>query len=154
MSIMNSQRWPDDDDALLAELGQAIQPPDAEEARMRADAMAAFTWRTVDQELELLSLSHDSSLAGAAFRGAADTATPRILVFESDRLTLELQVDDELLMGQLVPARSGAIFVESAQQVIAQAHADDAGFFRLPRPPAGTMRLRVGEELITQWLPL
>jgi hypothetical protein len=151
---MNSHRWPDDDDALLAELGQALAPPDAEEARLRADAVAAFTWRTVDQELELLSLSHDSSVAGAAFRGSPDTAAPRILVFESDRLTLELQVDDEVLMGQIAPPRSALIVVESPQRVVAQANADDAGFFRLPRPPVGTMRLRVGDELITQWLPL
>jgi hypothetical protein len=156
MSAMSSRPWQDDDDALMAELRDAVAATGDEEARARAAAVAAFTWRTVDQELELLSLTYDSSMAESAFRGFTDTSSPRILVFESDELTMEIQVGEDLLLGQLVPARSGSVAVESAQGTVVQAEADDAGFFQLPRPPSGTIRLRVTGTpgIVTDWLPL
>lgn len=153
---MSSRGWHDDDDALMAEVRDAVAATDDDEARLRAAAIAAFAWRTVDEELELLSLTHDSSMAEVAFRGATDTSSPRILVFERDELTLEIQVGEGLLLGQLVPARSGDVEVESSQGTVAQAQADDAGFFQLPRPPSGTFRLRVtgAPGVVTDWLSL
>jgi hypothetical protein len=153
---MSSRPWHDDDDALMAELREAVAATGDEEARLREAAVAAFTWRTVDQELELLSLTHDSLVSEVAYRGSTDTTSPRILVFESDGLSLEVQVGEDLLMGQLVPARSGDIAVESPEGTVAQARADDTGFFRLPRPSARTIRWRVSGTpgLVTDWLSL
>ena len=59
-----------DDDALMALLGDAVAESDAVSDRRRAAARAAFTWRSVDEELA--ELLHDSALdAGAAVRSSA-----------------------------------------------------------------------------------
>ena len=51
--------------------------------RVAADARGLFTWRTVDQELFLASLSFDSSVQHAApVRGGGDA---RVLVFDAPR---------------------------------------------------------------------
>jgi hypothetical protein len=69
---------------------------------------------------------------------------------------LELQVSEDLLMGQVLPGRAGSIAVDGPQGTVAQAQADDSGFFQLPRPPAGTIRLRLEGPpgLVTDWLSL
>src|SRR5262252_10311033 len=64
-----SPGWTDDE--LLRELGAALREEPVAESVIRA-AQAAFTWRTVDAELELLSLEAGDELAAAALmRGGA-----------------------------------------------------------------------------------
>src|SRR5262245_59035766 len=62
-----SPGWTDDE--LLQELRAALREEPVDESVIRA-AQAAFTWRTVDAELELLSLdAADELAAGALVRG-------------------------------------------------------------------------------------
>ena len=75
----------------------------------REAARAAFSWRTIDEEL--LALTHDSlELADAAVRGALDVRT---LGFESDGLSLEIEVDGDRVFGQVLDAEVDEVVVES-----------------------------------------
>jgi len=58
---------PDDDETLLRDLGDAVADSRAVSETARAAARAAFTWRTIDEEL--LELDHDSESAGLLVRG-------------------------------------------------------------------------------------
>ena len=78
-----------DDEGLMEELARAVAQTEAVPDHRREAARAAFTWRTIDEEL--LALTHDSlEMADAAVRGALDVRT---LGFEADGLSLELEVD-------------------------------------------------------------
>jgi hypothetical protein len=86
---VSSPGWTDDE--LLHELRAALQESTVDESVIRA-AQAAFTWRTVDTELELLSLDASSGrLAGSLVRGSGPgdpggAGTPRMLVFQADEV--------------------------------------------------------------------
>ena len=100
-----------DDDGLMEELaramGQVTEVPD----HRREAARAAFSWRTIDEEL--LALTHDSlELADAAVRGALDVRT---LGFESDGLSLEVEVDGDRVFGQVLDAEVDEVVVESVE---------------------------------------
>jgi hypothetical protein len=150
---MNRPEWFSDDDALMDELAQALGTVDDE--RLTEDARACFTWRNLDQDLELLTLSYDSSLTRAAFRGEPGQAA-RMLVYENDDVTVEIQVGAHTLMGQIVPAVSSSIVLEHARDGATETQADDAGYFLFRRPASGAVRLRVlGDPgLVTEWLPI
>ena len=153
---MTGQHWYDDDEALLAELRQAVDVgDDPAAARLIADAKACFTWHTVDEELELLTLSHDSSLTQGAFRSATSQG-PRMLVFENDEVTVEIQVGSDTLIGQVVPVTPATVLLEQVGGAVTETQPDDAGFFLFRRPPDGAVRVRIRTEpeLVTEWLPI
>ncbi len=60
------------DDALLEELREALRAERTTPEQLMEAARAAFDWRHLDEELELLTLSYDSSLQETAgVRGPA-----------------------------------------------------------------------------------
>jgi hypothetical protein len=153
---MTGQQWYDDDEALLAELRRAVEVgDDPGAARLIADAKACFTWHSVDQELELLTLTHDSSVAEAAFRSGTAQG-PRMLVFENDDVTVHLEVGSDTLIGQMVPSSPASVVLEHVRGSITETQADDAGYFLFRRPPAGAIRVRIltSPELVTAWLTI
>ena len=100
-------------------------------------ARAAFSWRTIDEEL--LALTHDSlELADAAVRGALDVRT---LGFESDGLSLEIEVDGDRVFGQVLDAdgRRGRRRVRRGR--LATSPVDASGVFSVVVPGrAGAVR--------------
>jgi hypothetical protein len=153
---MDPTQWDRSDDDLMGELKEALEearsvPPDLAEA-----AKAAFTWRTVDEELEMLTLSYDSAMADTALvRGAG--SPERMLVFESEDLTMELEVGDEVLMGQVVPTGPGRAILQDPQGTLQETEADDGGFFLFRRPTTSPIRVKwvSGETgMVTEWVPL
>jgi hypothetical protein len=115
-------------------------------------AQAAFTWRTVDAELEILSLETELEVSGAArVRG---TGAPRMFAFHGERLSVEIEIDDDGIVGQLTPpgpARVTLVTTDGPQAAVA---ADEVGCFSLPPPPPGPMRLdcqRGSERFLTEW---
>ena len=148
---------PNSDDALLEELRDALaQPPSVPDAVLDA-AKAAFEFRTIDEELELLSLSYDSSTdQSVAVRGPA-VDTPRMLVFDGEHLTIELELGEDVVMGQVVPPHADRIVLEGADGRRLETDADEAGFFLLRRPPRGPVRLHwhgQGARVVTQWMTI
>ena len=98
-----------DDEGLMEELARAMGQVAAVPDHRREAARAAFSWRTIDEEL--LALTHDSlELADAAVRGALDVRT---LGFESDGLSLEIEVDGDRVFGQVLDAEVDEVVVES-----------------------------------------
>ena len=122
------------DDDLMLELKQALAAERLAPDHVMEAAKAAFEWRGVDEELELLSLSYDSSQADlAGVRGPAATA-PRTLVFDGEGVTIELELGTEVLMGQVVPPDYQRIILECADGRVDEADTDDVGVLPAPSP--------------------
>ena len=86
---------------------------------------APRSWRTIDEEL--LALTHDSlELADAAVRGALDVRT---LGFETDGLSLEVEVDGDRVFGQVLDAEVDEIVVESVEDGSQAIPVDSSGIF-------------------------
>lgn len=150
-----------DDDALMALLGDAVAENDAVSERRRQAARAAFTWRSVDDELA--ELLHDSALdAGAAVRSSA--TGPRSLAFGRSGLTIEVEVDGDQLLGEVVTTGSAGDGDAAATVTLQRPGADDevvtvdaAGFFRFSGVGSGAVRFvveRGGWSLTTPWVNL
>lgn len=153
---MTSAQW-DDDDALEADLRAAMNAPPVPE-HVVAAAKAAYTWRTIDEELAFAALVYDSAM-DSALTGSALVrgAGPRTLLFEGERLSVEIEVTEAGLVGQLIPPGPGWITVLTAAGTYAEAQADEVGCFLLSRPGHGAVRLTCrsgGNALSTPWLPL
>ena len=93
MISVSSPRWTEDDE-LMAELRDALREELIDDHVIRA-AREAFSWRTTDADIELLTLAADYSLAdsqglaphagAAAMVRGAGTGGPQALVFQGDR---------------------------------------------------------------------
>lgn len=155
MDDVERQLW-GDDEALLRELGAALRSVGEVPDTVVSDGRAAWAWRGVDAELELASLVLDSCLdEAAAVRGAATTG-PRLLVFDGGVLSLEVEVGDDSLVGQLLPPTAGEVAVIGADGSETTVSSDDVGCFTLPLP-SGPARLRARTSegtLLTDWLSL
>jgi len=149
---VSSLRWTDDD--LLRELGGALREAPAN-ASIIAAAEAAFSWRTADEELELLMLEAETSLGAlaGAVRGAGPAA-PRTLTFRGDQLSVEIEIDDNGIVGQLIPPQPGQVTLVTSDGPQASVQADEVGCFTLPLPQRGPMRLDCelnGNRFVTEW---
>ncbi len=150
-----------DDDALMALLDEAVKEADAVPDRRREAARAAFTWRSVDDELA--ELLHDSALdAGAAVRSSA--GGPRSLAFGRSGLTLEVEVDGDQVLGEVIAvgeAASGdglaSVTLQCPETPDVTTTVDAAGFFRFAGVGTGAVRFvveRGGWSLTTPWVNL
>ena len=141
-----------DDDGLMEELNRAMGEAAAVPDHRREAARAAFTWRTIDEEL--LALTHDSlELADAPVRGALDVRT---LGFESDGLSLEIEVDGERVFGQVLDTDVDEVVVESVDDGTQNISVDSSGVFSVV-VPAGPVRFGVRLEGVlrrTPWIVL
>jgi hypothetical protein len=149
-------RW-DDDDELLALLDEALRtegevPPD-----FIAAGKAAFTWRSIDAELldaELAALVYDSEREPALTR--TQTADLRALTFASAHVTIELELTDSGLLGQVIPPAPAQVDVQTAAGVTVSVPADELGCFTIRDIPQEPFRLRcrVGDtvDVLTTWI--
>jgi hypothetical protein len=148
---LSSPRWTDDE--LLRELRAALQEPPVDEKLIRA-AQAAFTWRTVDAELEILSLEAELTASDTALVRDAGQGAPRVFTFHGERLSVEIEIDDVGIVGQLTPPGPARVTLVTPDGPQAAADADEVGCFMLPAPPPGPMRLdcqRGSERFLTEW---
>ena len=118
----------------------------------RQAARGSFTWRTIDEEL--LALTHDSlELADAAVRGVLDVRT---LGFESDGLSLEVEVDGDRVVGQVLDADVDEVVVESVDDGSQTTPVDSSGIFSVV-VPTGPVRFGVRIDGVlrrTPWIVL
>jgi hypothetical protein len=156
---MAAPRWAESDDELFLQLRDAVGERRQIADRMLEAAKGAYTWRTVDEELERLALSYDSSVDDdlAMVRGTT-IASARTLIFTGDTFMVDVEVGAEVLMGQMVPAQKCCrVTLMTSQGWFAETEADDAGFFLLARPGLGPVRLQCqadDSKLITDWVVL
>lgn len=153
---MVAERW--DDDRLLAALRQAVRarqevPPEFVEA-----GRSAFAWHNIDAELAQLTYDsrHDRDYELSV---RAEAASIRALTFTSAHLTIELEVAQDSLVGQVVPAQPGTITLQPWQGAEEEAVAvDEIGCFSIRPLPSGRFRLHcrtaAGQETLTGWIEL
>ena len=148
---MNSP-WTDDE--LLHELAAALREEPVDDSIIYA-AQGAFAWRTVDADLILLELdSGATAVAGAPVRDEG-SAAPRTLAFHGGQLSLEIEIDEAGIVGQLTPPRPGRVTLLTAAGPGASTQTDEVGCFAFPSPVSGPIRLdcRVDDDhFVTQWV--
>lgn len=145
----------DDDAALLAHLGRALEPVDPPPASVVAAAKASFAMRDLDGELAALVFDSAEDRTPVGVRSGA---TSRLLSFEADEAGVELEVGgtDGRLVGQLVPPTPAQIEVRdpAGSRTVA---ADHLGRFAVDAPARGPVQLRWrsgGRLTRTDWVVL
>jgi hypothetical protein len=143
-----------DDEQLLQELGSAVRDAARVPESFLAAGRAAFAWRNVDAELA--ALTHDSTAAPAGTR--QESAPLRAFTFAARELSIEVEVADNALLGQIVPPRPGRIELRAGDGTIRTADVDEVGWFTLRPLPTGMFRLYLqtaeGAQILTEWMTL
>jgi hypothetical protein len=130
------------DDDFLDVLRAAADEFDPVPAGVLRDGSAALALRSLDAELAELVESE------ALVRGEG----PLSLAFESDRVTVSLEVIDDVVRGFVTGAEGEAV-VETPRSRRAVPITD--GWFMVTEVPTGLVRIRVtaldGTPVVTQW---
>ncbi|MFH8933386.1 hypothetical protein [Streptomyces griseosporeus] len=140
-----------DCDRVEEELRRAAAVLDPVPAELRELAVEAYALHDLDARIA--ELAFDSLVDALPVRGAVDV--PRMLTFRTGELTVDVEVTEEGLLGQLLPPRQARIEVLSGPQAGASLTADALGRFASDAPPAGPFALRLrtgGEVVVTEWL--
>ena len=141
-----------DDEQLLAALREALEADEAVPPEFIELGKNAFAWHNIDAELA--QLTYDSIREPAeALSLRAEAASIRALTFTSAHLTIELEVSEDSVLGQLVPAQSGVIEIQGREGPTATTEADEVGCFLIRPIPDSPFRLRFrtadGSDILT-----
>jgi hypothetical protein len=150
-------RVPDswDDEQLLGALKDALLarravPPEFVEAGKNA-----YAWRNIDAELAQLTYDsiRDKDRTPAM---RSETASIRALTFTSPHLTIELEVSEDHLFGQVIPPREGTIEIHTRADAIAETPVDELGCFVIRPIPSSPFRLNChtadDTDVMTGWI--
>ncbi|MEU9445775.1 hypothetical protein AB0D42_33865 [Streptomyces sp. NPDC048304] len=139
-------------DALLErELRQAAAVLDPVPEALRQLALDAYALHDLDARIA--ELTFDSLVDALPVRGVTDA--PRMLTFSAGEVTVDVEVTEDGLIGQVLPPRSVHIEVLGGPRTARPVPVDSLGRFTSYTPPAGpfALRLRTGTEVIvTEWL--
>jgi hypothetical protein len=159
---MLADDWDDDD--LLVALRQAVRERQAVPPEFVEAARNAFAWRNFDAELARLSFdsARDEDRAASVRAGPvparAEPASVRALTFTSAHLTIELEVTQDSMLGQVVPAQPAMIRVQPRTGAETALEADEIGRFTVQPIPSGPFRLHCrtapGVDALTGWISL
>ena len=141
------------DDELLDVLGRALRAAEPVPERVLVGARAAWTWRTIDQELAELVFDSAAELTGVR---SEDTA--RQLTFRAPGMEIEVMVVDEAsrrIVGQLIPPGEFIVQLAAGDQVLEES-TDRLGRFTLTGIAPGPVRISVSDPdgtqvVITEW---
>jgi hypothetical protein len=154
MVRVTAPQWGDED--LLCELGAALREEERTEVGFIQAGRMAFAWRNVDAELETLGLDTGRELAGPALVRGTGPASPRLLSFHGERVSVEVEVDEAGIVGQLTPPGPGEVTLITADGPHVTVATDEVGGFTLPATP-GPVRLECvcpAGHFITEWTTL
>jgi hypothetical protein len=145
-----------DDEELLVALGEAMRARREVPEWFVETGKNAYAWHNIDAELA--QLTYDS--LGDRQRAAAvrsEAASIRALTFTSPRLSIELEVGEGSLIGQVIPPRAGTLEVHTTAGVTSSP-VDDIGSFAVTPIPTSPFRLRCrtedGADVLTGWITL
>ena len=145
-----------DDEQLLAALREAMKARQAVPSWFVEMATNAYAWHNVDAELAQLTYDSETDLARAAAT-RSEAASIRALTFTSPHLTLELEVAESSLIGQIIPPRAGILEIHTPAGVTSSP-VDEIGCFAVDPIPASPFRLRCrtadGIDALTGWVTL
>jgi hypothetical protein len=143
-----------DDEELLAALQQALSRRRAVPPEFVAAAKSAYTWRNIDAELA--QITYDSTCHYAPIR--AEAAAIRALTFTSTHLSIEIEVMEDSLLGQVLPAQAAVVEVQAQTDGEKAILTDEIGCFTIRPIPRSPFRLscRVAASfgILTSWLTL
>jgi len=145
-----------DDEELLAALGEALRARREVPEWFVETGKNAYAWHNIDAELA--QLTYDSLVdreRAAVVRSEA--ASIRALTFTSTRLSIELEVGQGSLLGQIIPPRAGTLEVHTTAGVTSSP-VDEIGCFAVAPIPNSPFRLRCrtedGADVLTGWVTL
>ena len=141
-----------DDEQLLAALREALEADEAVPPEFIEVGKSAYAWHNIDAELA--QLTYDSIREPAeALSLRAEAASIRALTFTSAHLTIELEVSEDSVLGQVIPAQSGMIEIQGREGPTATIEADEVGCFLIRPIPDSPFRLRFrtadGSDILT-----
>jgi hypothetical protein len=145
-----------DDDKLLAALREALSASEAVPAWFVETGKNAYAWHNIDAELAQLTYDSfsDQRMATAT---RSETASIRALTFTSANLSMELEVSEDSLLGQIIPPRAGMLEIHTKTGVITTS-VDEIGCFAVDPKPDTSFRLRCriadGTDVLTGWINL
>lgn len=148
---------PNDDDQLLGELGEALRSAGPINDDDLAQAMGAFAWRTIDDELALAALVYDSSIQERELVRGESAPGERKLIFEADTVSVEVDATPDALIGRIVPPGRADISLLTSHGAVGETTADDMGSFMLSSAPSEPVRLlcrTATARLVTDWIRL
>jgi|SRR5215469_12497857 len=148
-----------DDERLLGALREASRARHDVPPWFTQAGQSAYAWHDIDAQLAQLSYdsSHDLDLEGVVRSAStrSERATIHALTFTSARLSIELEVSTDSLIGQIIPPRRGTIEQQASDGETITAPIDDIGCFYIQPVPAGSFRLRCrtedGIDVVTNW---
>jgi len=144
------------DEQLLAALGEALRARQAVPEWFVEAGKNAYAWHNIDAELAQLTYdsSRDEDTIAAVL---SEAASIRALTFTSGRLSIELEVAESSLLGQIIPPRAGTLEVHTTAGVTCSP-VDEIGCFVVDPIPSSPFRLRCrtadGADVLTGWITL
>lgn len=146
----------DNDEWIAVELAEALEDVRPHLEGVAGRAKGAFTWRTIDEDLLRAELTYESglSLTPSALR---DETANRVLMFQAEPASVEIEVLSDRVVGQLTPQTAGVVEVESEGDAVVTVPIDEFGFFIIEPVPSGVVRLRCTTpttRLVTDWVRL
>ncbi|WP_031112931.1 hypothetical protein [Streptomyces sp. NRRL WC-3641] len=152
--VFGDEDWGDEEfDAglLEEELRQAAAVLDPVPAELQQIAVDAYALHDLDARVA--ELTFDSLVDAIPVRGVTDV--PRMLTFRAGEVTVDVEVTEDGLMGQVLPPQPARIEVLGGPRPGSPLTADDLGRFTGDVPPAGPFALRLrtgGDVVVTEWL--
>jgi hypothetical protein len=150
-----------DDDQFLAALGEVLGTSQAPPSWSVELAKASYGLLAADAELAVLTSDSGLATAPSALRSAA---APRLTVFDSADLSVEIQIEPGArvgswrLIGQLTPAAPARVQVRQPPAEPFWVDADDLGRFAVDELRGGPLSLlcaRPGlHAAVTQWIAI
>ncbi|AZS89706.1 hypothetical protein ACIQKE_03925 [Streptomyces griseoviridis] len=117
------------------------------------EQLAVEAFALHDLDARIAELTFDSVTDAIPVRGAVEA--PRMLTFQADGLTVDVELTGHGLMGQVLPPQTAAIEVLSGPRAGSSLTTDPLGRFTSQEPPSGPFALRLrtgGGVLVTDWL--
>jgi hypothetical protein len=152
---MPSPKWSDDDE-LMRDLRTALQARVVDDRTMAA-ARVAYSWLTVDAELELARIRYDSCLDEPVTVRSQPAESPRTLSFRGKRYGVEIELSEGGIEGQLIPPQAGRVTLLTSAGRHATTTADVVGcfaFLSLPRGPVRLECLTEAGKFKTEWVTI
>jgi hypothetical protein len=145
------------DDELQVLLTRALRAADPVPPHVIAAAEAAWTWRTIDQELAELVFDSAVELAGVRSEDVA-----RQLTFRAPGVEIEVMVTDDAarsIVGQLIPPGAYTVQLNGRDDLVLEQRSDRLGRFTFTSVAPGPVRLVVIDEgghhlVTTEWVLL
>ncbi len=146
-----------DDEQLLGALREAMRARQAVPPGFAEAAKSVYAWHNIDAELA--QLTYDSSRdTDRSVSLRSETASIRALTFTSAHTSIELEVTEGSLLGQVMPPGEGTIEVQARDSATTATPVDEIGCFSIEPIPPSPFRLRCrtahGTDVVTGWITL